>query len=135
MEAEARRQGIAPEQIIAEQACAAFLDPGRLFKDGRLLPIEEMPEDVRRAVKTVKVRGIQADDESVKGVIAEIQLHDKLKALKDIGEHLGMYRKIHEHRLVDDLKNKSVEELREFIAQREAAIAQALRDREGATVQ
>ena len=42
---------------------------------------------MQRAVKKLKIRGVKTDDDSVQGVVAEIELNDKLKALKDIGEH------------------------------------------------
>jgi len=133
-EAEARKQGLAPEQIIAEQARTAFFDPALLFDaEGRLLPLHLMPEDARRAVKKFKVRGVKTDDDTVQGVVAEVEMHDKLKALRDIGEHLGMYRQIHEHhRWADDLRAMSDDELA-----REAELAQeeldrALRERDEA---
>ncbi len=125
--AEAKKQGLAPEDIIREQAHTAFFDPVLLFdQDGRLLPLHKMPEIARRAVKSVKIRGIKSDDDSVQGVIAEIQMWDKLKALHDIGDFLQMYKQVHEHHWIEELARMSDEELERELALADAELAAAV---------
>lgn len=130
-EAEARKQGIDPASVLREQALSAFFDPASLFDaDGRLLPLHLMPEHARRAVKKFKVRGVKTDDDTVQGVVTEVELNDKLAALAKIGEHLGMYRQIHEHHWIQELAKMTDEELarEEELAQSE--LQRALRERE-----
>lgn len=132
-EAEAVRQGITPEQIVREQACSAFFDPASIFDaDGRLLPLHKMPEQARRAVKSVKIKGIKVGDDSVEGVVAEIQLNDKLKALRDIGDHLGMYKQVHEHHWIEDLKTMTEDELEREEQMVRAELERALQERQQA---
>lgn len=129
-EAEAKRQGLDAETVIREQGYTAFANIADCFTDdGRLLPIKQMPEHMQRAVKKLKIRGVKTDDDSVQGVVAEIELNDKLKALKDIGEHLGMYRKIHEHHWVDDLAKMTEAELEAEEQRIDAELAQAMVER------
>ena len=129
--AEAKKQGLAPEDIIREQAHTAFFDPVLLFdQDGRLLPLHKMPEIARRAVKSVKIRGIKSDDDSVQGVIAEIQMWDKLTALRHLGEHLGMYKQVHEHHWIEELARMSDEELAHEEALARAELERALQERQ-----
>ena len=128
--AEAKRQGLAPEDIIREQAYTAFFDPATLFdQEGRLLALDKMPETARRAVKSVKIRGIKGDDDSVQGVIAEITMNDKLTALRHLGEHLGMYKQVHEHHWIEELARMSDEELERELALAEAELAAAVAER------
>ena len=129
--AEAKKQGLAPEDIIREQSHTAFFDPALLFdQEGRLLALHKMPETARRAVKSVKIRGVQTDDDSVKGVIAEIQMWDKLTALRHLGEHLGMYKQVHEHHWIEELARMSDEELAHEEALARAELERALQERQ-----
>ena len=90
---EAEKRGVTPAQIIDEQSCSAFLDPAELLDgEGRLLAIRAMPERARRAVKKLKVRKLGEDVE-----VTEVELNDKLTALRHIGDHLGMYKQEHVH--------------------------------------
>lgn len=129
--AEAKKQGLAPEDIIREQAYTAFFDPATLFdQEGQLLALDKMPETARRAVKSVKIRGVQTDDDSVKGVIAEITMNDKLTALRHLGEHLGMYKQVHEHHWIEELANMTDEELAHEEALARAELERALQERQ-----
>lgn len=125
--AEAKRQGIAPEDIVREQALVGFFDPRHLFdEDGRPLPLSEVPDQVRRGLKTYKTR--YDDDGSL--VLFEYRAGDKLKALRDIGEHLGMYRQKHEHTYWDRLQSMTLEELKEEIERLDAEYEETLQERE-----
>lgn len=128
-EIEAKR--VKPDRIVAELCHTAFFDPHSLFDaNGNLLSVRDMPETARRAVKSVKVR--QARNRNADGEvdnIVEVTLNDKLSALRQLGEHLGMYKQVVEHHWVDDLRAMSDEELeREELAVKEA-LEQAMRER------
>lgn len=105
---------VAVEKVLKEQSFSAFLDPGTMFDDdGRLLTVSQMPESTRRAIKSVKVRNLKGADEDSGGKvqIVDIQLNDKLTALKSIGEHLGMYVKRVEHSLSDRVRDLATNEI------------------------
>lgn len=128
--AEAKRQGIDAETVIREQAYTAFFDIRELFDaDGRLLPAHSFPEHVARAVKSVKIKGVKTDDGSVKGVVAEITMNDKLAALHHIGEHIGMYKQVREHHWADDLATMTEEELAAEERRIDAELARAMEER------
>jgi phage terminase small subunit len=86
------------DRLEAELARVCFFDPATLFKDGRLLPVAEMPEDGRRALHGFTVAaayesiedptspGTKKKREAV-GTVTKIRLPSKVDAL-----HLGMKR-------------------------------------------
>jgi hypothetical protein len=130
-EIEAKR--VKPERVVAELCHTAFFDPHSLFDaNGNLLSVRDMPETARRAVKSVKVRQVRnrnEDGEAEVDNIVEVTLNDKLAALRQLGEHLGMYKQVVEHHWADDLRAMSDEELeREELAVKEA-LEQAMRER------
>lgn len=73
---------ITAERVIEELAAIGFADLGQLYKDGNLLPISELPEQIRRALAAVKV--------GQEGVV-EYRLWDKVAALEKLGKHLGLF--------------------------------------------
>ncbi len=129
-EAEIRRQGVEPEDVVREQAHVGFFDPSTLFDaDGQPLPVDRLPESTRRGLKTYKTRY----DEKGNLVYFEYQAADKLRALRDLGDHLGMYRTIHEHpRWADYLARMTDAELDAEEARVTAQLEQALRERDKA---
>ena len=99
--------------------------------DGQLLPIDRMPETARRAIKALKIRGVRQEDGAMAELqIAEIQMWDKLAALHHIGEHLGMYKQIHEHHWADQLRQMTDEELEAEERRLDAEIERAMRERD-----
>lgn len=125
-EAEVRRQGVQPEDVIREQGYVAFFNPGSLFSDdGTPLPFERLPEPARRGLKKFKTR----HDEDGNLVYFEFVAADKLKALHDIGDHLGMYRQTRQHHWADDLANMTDEELEREAEKAQAELQRALSER------
>lgn len=89
------------ERVLEEEARLAFFDPKDLFdEDGRLLPVHQMPEDIRRAVAGLKVRRtnvkrVDNDDDTADVIIDEViepKLAEKGKALDRLHKHLGSYK-------------------------------------------
>lgn len=72
---------------------SALLMFGKGARKFTLREVREMPEEVQRCIKSVKVRtenlapGDDAQDQTV-----EVQLHDKVKALELCARALGMLR-------------------------------------------
>jgi DNA-binding MarR family transcriptional regulator len=74
------RNDVSVDRIIRQYAHIGFLDAGRLFDEhGQLLPISEMPEEVRCALARFRF------DESR----VCVQFADKLRALKSLAEIAG----------------------------------------------
>jgi len=79
---------IARERILQEESCIAFSNLAELFKDGVLLPLDELPEPLRRALSSVEVQGYPDGSRKYK-----YRLWDKGRALERVSKHLGLYEK------------------------------------------
>lgn len=82
------------ERVLQEYQHIAFLDiAGAFDENGGLLPIHQMPEDIRRAIAGIEVAelNIDRDGKGAVGKLHKIKILDKGKALQDIGKHLGMF--------------------------------------------
>lgn len=82
------------DRVLSEYSHIAFLDIGEAFAaDGSLLPIHEMPENVRRAIAGIEVASLNIDNDGKGevGKLHKIKLLDKGKALQDLAKHLGMF--------------------------------------------
>jgi phage terminase small subunit len=79
-------------RVIEELARIGLLDPGRMFADdGTLLPIKQMPADVRAAISSIEVEELRADDGKVIGRTKKVKLWDKNSAADKLLRHLGSY--------------------------------------------
>ncbi len=88
----AAKTEITPERIIRELANIAFLDASEMFDEyNNLLPINEMPEEVRRAIN-----GLEVSETKLGGSLTKIKVSDKKGALELIGKHLAMWTDRHE---------------------------------------
>lgn len=74
-------------------AAIAFCDIGDLYDEqGNLRPVEDLPEQVRRAIASMKV--VKRDIKNVgTEVITEIRFWDKNAALVTIARHLGLFER------------------------------------------
>src|SRR3954465_62707 len=93
--------GVSRERVLTELSRIAFLDPGRAYDEiGQLIPIKEMPEDVRRAVSKVKIfeefKGRGYDRELI-GFTKEVEFAPKKSALDTLAKHLGLVPEKLEH--------------------------------------
>lgn len=93
--------GVSRERVLTELSRIAFLDPARVYDEiGQLIPIREMPEDVRRAISKVKIfeefagRG---DDRELIGFTKEVEFSPKKAALDSLGKYLGLFPEKLEH--------------------------------------
>lgn len=100
-EKRADKAGIKAETVIAELVRFALLDIGKAFRpDGTLLPLHEMPEDVRRAISGFETEELYegADGEKFSlGKVRKVKFWDKTKGLELLGRHLKMWTDKVEH--------------------------------------
>lgn len=76
-------------RVQREIEAVAFSDVTQLFKNQRVLPMDEWPEQARRAIASVKVkRYFESEDTEVE--TTEIRLWPKMEGIKQLREHLGM---------------------------------------------
>jgi phage terminase small subunit len=93
-EAMAKRAGkleITAERVLQEIARLAYVDISQAYDEkGGLLPLHQMPEDVRRAVASVEVAEERVDGEVV-GEIRKVKFWDKKGSLDLLGRHLKLF--------------------------------------------
>lgn len=94
--ARAAKTEITAEVVLSELLRLARVDVGAAFDEhGRLLPIREIPEDIRRAICGVETdelfEGRGRDREQI-GVTRKIRFWDKARALEMLARHLGILR-------------------------------------------
>lgn len=94
-----QRIEIRAEDVLLELKRLATVDLGQAFDvNGRLLPIREMPEDVRRAIASVDVFEEWGPDGGAQlGELRRVKFWDKTKALESLGKHLRLFTERLEH--------------------------------------
>jgi len=96
----AARVEVKADDVLRELLRLAGTDIGRAFDaQGRLLPLAQMPEDVRRAIASVEV--LESDEGP--GVVRKVKFWDKPRALELLGKHLRLFVDKVEHSASEDL--------------------------------
>ncbi len=104
MQRRAERTEVKAEDILRELLRLAMVDVGKAFDaEGKLLPLHEMPEDVRRAIAGVETTTITRDDGPVT-VLTKVKWWDKVRGLELLGKHLGLYLERHQHDVGQNLE-------------------------------
>ena len=83
---------ITPQNVLTELAKVAFFDFGELLdllQDETEFKPERWSTDARSAVSSVKVTRAYSDGELK--VTTEVRTHDRLRALKMLGDHVGAF--------------------------------------------
>lgn len=81
------RTRIAADKTLQQMAFVAHNDPADAFDiDGKIRPIREIPEPCRAAIKSMKIRRVNCEEE-----IIDIQFIDKVEPLIKIGQHQGLF--------------------------------------------
>lgn len=110
---------VSEARVIEELARIGLFDPGELFaEDGSLLPIKNMPPEVRAAIASIEIEEIDADGKVI-GRVKKVKLWDKNSAADKLLRHLGSYEKDNRQRL-GALADLSRETLRGLIERLEA---------------
>lgn len=91
MDKRAQKMEITAERVLTEIARIAYVDVSRAYDEkGRLLPLHEMPEDVRRAIAGVEVAEERVDGVVV-GEVRKVKFWDKKGSLDLLGRHLKLF--------------------------------------------
>ena len=103
------------ERVLREQARIAFADPGQMLdEDGDLLPLHEMPEDIRRAISGMDYELVRDKNGNIDGKTIKPRMHSKSKALNDLMRNLGLFEK--DNRQQSGGVNDFIDELRAIAA-------------------
>lgn len=90
----AKKTDISAERVIKEFARIALSDLSELYdEDGNIKDIQDIPEDLRRAIAGVEHVAEFDKGGKITGFTKKIKLWDKTKALENLGKHLGLFEK------------------------------------------
>src|SRR5713226_8249305 len=93
--ARTNRVQVSQDRVVQELLRVALADPAGAFDEkGNVLPIHQMPEDLRRAISGMDVEEIFAgsgEDREQIGQVRKLRLWDKTKALELLARHIGMF--------------------------------------------
>jgi phage terminase small subunit len=79
----AQRVQVTADEVLRELKLIAQSDPGKLLNEkGYFLPINEMPEEIRRAIASVELTGDGGQ---------KIKFWDKNTSLANLGKHLKLF--------------------------------------------
>lgn len=104
---------ISAERVLLEYMRIAFLDPAILFDDetGEIKPVNEQPEDVRRAIKEMT---FETDKDGNPRIT--VKLSDKQRALDALAKHLGLFEADNTQRIDPEKREYSEIEIARRIA-------------------
>jgi hypothetical protein len=88
------KTGVSLERTLDQLGAMAYADPAEMYHPvtGDMLPVHEMPENIRRAIISIEVDEIEVNGIKL-GVTKKIKLAPKDKATDMILKHLGEYKK------------------------------------------
>lgn len=86
----AKRAQIDQDRLTQEYARIAFLDFRIFFEDGKLIPIDKLSDDAAAVLASMETVMVGTGDNV--SYIKKIKTYDKLKALADLGKHLGFFK-------------------------------------------
>ncbi|MCR9276236.1 MULTISPECIES: terminase small subunit [unclassified Mameliella] len=93
-EAAAERAEMTGAEVLKEIGRVAFSDIRRFFDEhGRLIAVHDLPEDVARAVQSIKVshKAVPGTDPVEIEHVSEIKFWDKNSALEKLAKHFKLY--------------------------------------------
>lgn len=140
LERKEKRLELTASRLDDELARCAYVDPGALQdpETGEAIPVHKLPEDVRRAVRGVKIREIwtKGRDAEQIGQVVEVKLEPKVEAIGLAYRRLGLLRdKLEIKGKVRNLSHEEVLLLAQRIrAKQLAARAGAVGGKPGASV-
>lgn len=96
----AQTTGITAARVLEELAAIAFSDLGEMvsFSEGGIVfkPAAAIPERARRALAAVKIKRDLGSDQRPPFETVEFKLWDKVGALRQLAEHLGLVHEVQE---------------------------------------
>jgi phage terminase small subunit len=80
------------DDVLRELLRLATVDVGLAYdKNGALLPLHKMPEDVRRTISGIETEEMTDQDGNVIGRLKKVKFTDKKGPLELLGKHLRMF--------------------------------------------
>lgn len=96
-----QQAGITADVILGELLRIARVDIGQAYDpSGYLLPLKEMPEDVRRAIAGIDVEEMfdgSGEERRRVGNVVKVKFWDKPRSLELLGKHLKLFTDKLEH--------------------------------------
>jgi phage terminase small subunit len=101
--------GISQKRVLEEYAKIAFFDIREIFDvDGGLINVKQLDAANAGAIASIKSSEEWGEDEEgrkiVTGTVKEIKVFDKIRALQDLGKHLGLFEKDNSQKVIDQPK-------------------------------
>lgn len=79
-------------RVLLEYARLAFADTTKAYgPDGKLLPLHQMPADLRRAISSFEVDRRTTNDGTEVTRLTKVKFHSKSQALEALGRHLNLF--------------------------------------------
>jgi phage terminase small subunit len=90
---------ISSERVLEEEKCLSMADPGELLsKEGTLIPVNELPEHVRRSIKSFVADELPRVNGEPQRYRWKYKFWDKGRSLERLGKHLGLFEADNEQR-------------------------------------
>jgi len=101
--------GISQKRVLEEYAKIAFFDIREIFDvDGGLINVKQLDANNAGAIASIKSSEEWGEDEDgnrvVTGTLKEVKVFDKIRALQDLGKHLGLFEKDNSQKVVEQPK-------------------------------
>lgn len=109
---------VTAEIILRELLMIATADLSKAYdENGNILPIKQMPEELRRAIAGCESFEVKAEvyNEPMIGFTRKIKLWDKTRALELLGKHLALFvdridgEVLHKHSWIEQLPDEQLE--------------------------
>jgi len=108
------KHGVTRDRLIEEYAKIAFFDIREIYDvDGGLVHVKQLDDKSAGAIASIKsTEEWGEDDEGRKVVVGtnkEVKIFDKIRALQDLGKHLGLFEKDNSQKTPPAPKKLSIE--------------------------
>jgi len=115
----AKKHDVTKDRLIEEYAKIAFFDIRDIYsEDGNLVNIKDLDSKSAGAISSIKsfeeYETDKAGNKNLIGTNKEIRVFDKIRALQDLGKHLGLFEKDNEQKKSEVNINLSKEKIKQI---------------------